>query len=136
MKRSNILVPVSINQLDIAKKALDEARAMVAEDGIITVLYSREPITGPAKHYLEEGMIKARDNDIMKLLQSFVGDDKRCKIKVAAGRAGLTIVEYAHKHACECIIISSHRPDLSDYLLGSTASRVVRHARCSVLVLR
>ncbi len=34
------------------------------------------------------------------------------------------------------IIIASHRPDITTYLLGSNAAAVVRHAECSVLVWR
>ena len=34
------------------------------------------------------------------------------------------------------IVIGAHRPDLKDYLLGPHAARVVRHAECSVLVVR
>ena len=136
MKRKNILVPVSVNQLDAAKTALDEAREMLASDGVITVLNSREPIPGPAKHYLDDGMVEARDEEIRETLRKLVDGDTRCRIKLVTGRAGLTIVEYARKQQCECIVISSHRPDLSDYFLGSTASRVVRYAECSVLVLR
>jgi len=36
----------------------------------------------------------------------------------------------------DLIIVGSHKPGLQDYLLGSTAARVVRHAMCSVLVGR
>jgi len=36
----------------------------------------------------------------------------------------------------DLIIIASHRPGLQDYFLGSTAAKVVRHATCSVLVVR
>ncbi len=39
-------------------------------------------------------------------------------------------------HAVDCIVIGSHKPGLSDYLLGSTAARVVRHAPCAVHVYR
>jgi nucleotide-binding universal stress UspA family protein len=34
------------------------------------------------------------------------------------------------------IIIGSHSPSMQDYLLGPNAARVVRHANCSVLVIR
>jgi nucleotide-binding universal stress UspA family protein len=34
------------------------------------------------------------------------------------------------------IVMNSHRPDLRDHLIGSNASQVVRHASCSVLVVR
>ena len=36
----------------------------------------------------------------------------------------------------ELVIIASHRPDITTYLLGSNAAAVVRHADCSVLVVR
>ena len=46
------------------------------------------------------------------------------------------ILAYADKIGADLIIVASHKPDLGDYLLGTTASRIVRHASCSVLVIR
>jgi len=42
----------------------------------------------------------------------------------------------AQEKGVDLIIIASHRPGLQDYFLGSTAAKVVRHAKCSVLVIR
>ena len=42
----------------------------------------------------------------------------------------------AKEKNADMIIIASHRPGLQDYFLGSTAAKVVRHATCSVLVVR
>ena len=36
----------------------------------------------------------------------------------------------------DLIIAGSHKPNVSDYLLGSNAARIMRHAECSVLVVR
>lgn len=36
----------------------------------------------------------------------------------------------------DLIITGSHKPNVSDYLLGSNAARIMRHAECSVLVIR
>jgi nucleotide-binding universal stress UspA family protein len=33
-------------------------------------------------------------------------------------------------------MIASHIPDIYNYFIGATADRVVRHAKCSVLVDR
>jgi nucleotide-binding universal stress UspA family protein len=33
-------------------------------------------------------------------------------------------------------VVGAHRQDLKDYLLGPNAARVVRHADCSVYVVR
>ncbi len=32
--------------------------------------------------------------------------------------------------------LTAHRPEMDDYLLGSHAARVVRHAPCSVFIVR
>jgi nucleotide-binding universal stress UspA family protein len=52
------------------------------------------------------------------------------------GHSGRTILDWADKHGVDCIIIASHRPGMQDLLLGSTATTVVRHARCAVHVIR
>ncbi len=52
------------------------------------------------------------------------------------GHSGTTILEWAEANGVDCIVVASHRPGLTDYLLGSTAGRVVRHAACSVHVVR
>jgi nucleotide-binding universal stress UspA family protein len=36
----------------------------------------------------------------------------------------------------DLVVVGSHRPVMSDYLLGSNARTIVRHAQCSVLVVR
>jgi nucleotide-binding universal stress UspA family protein len=36
----------------------------------------------------------------------------------------------------DLIVMASHRPEMGDYLIGANASRVVRHAEVSVLVVR
>ena len=46
------------------------------------------------------------------------------------------IVEEAKARNCDLIVMASHNPVLKDYLLGPNSARVVRHADCSVLVVR
>lgn len=46
------------------------------------------------------------------------------------------ILAAAERFEADLIILSSHRPEMKDYLLGANASRVVRHAQCSVFVVR
>ena len=57
-------------------------------------------------------------------------------VEVRSGHVANTILEAADSHNADLIIIASHRPGLTDYFLGSTAARVVRHAQCPVLVDR
>jgi nucleotide-binding universal stress UspA family protein len=56
--------------------------------------------------------------------------------RILSGHPYNTILDEAEKTGADLIIITSHRPGLQDYLLGSTAAKVVRHANCSVLVVR
>jgi nucleotide-binding universal stress UspA family protein len=46
------------------------------------------------------------------------------------------ILSVAHEVGADLVVVGSHRPAMKDYLLGTNASRIVRHARCSVLVAR
>jgi nucleotide-binding universal stress UspA family protein len=36
----------------------------------------------------------------------------------------------------DLVVVGSHRPSMRSYLLGSNAATIVRHATCSVLVVR
>lgn len=58
------------------------------------------------------------------------------KVVVIDGPTGRTITNWAEETGVDCIVMSSHRPVMSDILLGSTAAWVVRHAQCSVHVIR
>ncbi|HIH4464532.1 TPA: universal stress protein, partial [Salmonella enterica] len=60
----------------------------------------------------------------------------RVQAHVAEGSPKDKILEMAKKLPADMVIIASHRPDITTYLLGSNAAAVVRHAECSVLVVR
>ena len=55
---------------------------------------------------------------------------------VAHGSIYHEIMRLADELGCDAIVLVAHRPELRDYLLGPNASRVVRHANQSVLVVR
>jgi len=59
--------------------------------------------------------------------------------KSSATRAGgiyHELLQEASEWGADLIVVGSHRPVMSDYLLGSNAKTIVRHAQCSVLVVR
>ena len=57
--------------------------------------------------------------------------------QVLIGDPGLEIADYAKKIKADLIVIPSHGyQGLKRMVLGSVAERVIRHAECSVLVLR
>lgn len=63
-------------------------------------------------------------------------EDVRAEAHVAHGRIYDEILKAADRLGCDAIVMASHRPEMTDYLIGPNAARVVRHARQSVMVLR
>lgn len=117
-------------------RALETARSLKSEDGEIFAVHVLEPVPGFATYYLPPD----HEQEVRKLAKEAiaerVGEKKDAKVVVLSGSPGLTITEYAEEIGADCIIVGSHKPELQDYLLGSTAARIVRHASCSVHVLR
>ena len=46
------------------------------------------------------------------------------------------VLEEAKEFGADLIVMSSHDPGLRTYFIGSNAAQVVRHAHCSVMVVR
>ena len=61
---------------------------------------------------------------------------ERVSCTVASGGVYHELLREAQEWRADLIVIGSHRPVMSDYLLGSNAKTIVRHAQCSVLVVR
>lgn len=55
---------------------------------------------------------------------------------VAFGKTYEEVLKIAEQAGSSLIVVGAHKPDLADYLLGPNAARVVRHAKCSVYVVR
>jgi universal stress protein F len=55
---------------------------------------------------------------------------------VLSGGVYHELLREATEWRADLIVVGSHRPVMSDYLLGSNAKTIVRHAQCSVLVVR
>lgn len=72
---------------------------------------------------------------LMKLAREHAGDREIEEI-VNSGSVYSGVIEAGRTFEADLIVLSSHRPEMKDYLLGANASRVVRHARCSVMVVR
>ncbi len=58
------------------------------------------------------------------------------QMHVSLGVAHDQILEFAERLGCEAIVMMARKPGVSSYFIGSNAERVVRHASCSVFVVR
>jgi nucleotide-binding universal stress UspA family protein len=79
-------------------------------------------------------------HDVGEALTAWVKDNVPDGVEVHPhvlhGRVYDQIIEAANRLNADAIVMGSHAPELSDYLLGPNAARVVRHARQSVFVVR
>ena len=132
----NVLLPIAPDHSRDEGRALDMARYLAGEEGQITTLAVIEPIPPYATTYLPEDHAEQARREVEAELRRRIGDDPRITIRTFTGHPSQTILDFADRHGIDCIVIASHRPGLQDYLIGSTAARVVRHAGCAVHVLR
>lgn len=132
----NILVPIAADHDPNTEAALNVARALAAEGAKITALTVIEAMPGYVVSQIPEGQLEKTVHAVMDGLKEDMAGADDVDVVVIEGHSARTILDYAKKYNIDCIVMASHRPDISDYFLGSTASRVVRHAQCSVHVLR
>lgn len=131
----NILVPMALDH-DISPKTLGVARALAGEDGSITAIHIHEAAQGSVAAYLSDDMVREAKATARARLEEKTAGLDGVTAELVVGHAYRSIIDYAEAKGIDCIVIGSHKPGLSDYLLGSTAARVVRHAPCAVHVCR
>jgi universal stress protein F len=134
---SSILVPIALDHSGRSGPAIETARALLEPGGTITLLHVIEDIPSYASTYIPQSVFdQNREAAETKLDLMAKEVDAKAKTVVIWGHAASTILEFAREQEMDCIVIASHRPGIQDYFLGSTASRVVRHASCTVHVMR
>jgi len=120
----------------ISEQAIKVARAMKNDGGDIIAIHVYEPLQGSASAYVSEEAVADALQHAKDKLAERLAEHPDLQSELIKGHSGRAITDYAAKIGADCIIIGSHKPGLSDFLLGSTSARVVRHAPCSVHVLR
>jgi nucleotide-binding universal stress UspA family protein len=133
---SHILVPISFDEDRDAAGAVHVARVLAGADSKVTLLHVMERVPGYAINYLPDDYVSSARAAIEEELGTMSEDIPNASAIVVEGHSGRTILDWADENDVDCIVIASHRPGMQDLLLGSTASQVVRHAKCSVHVIR
>lgn len=70
------------------------------------------------------------------LLANQYDSPKEISVHVATGSIYRGILDLAERENVDLIVMAPHRPRPAAFLLGENAERVVRHAKCSVLIVR
>lgn len=138
----NILVAIDLNDETSCRRpllsAVELARKFGAQLHVLTVVREIEAVLQAKSAPLAYDLIaKDLENQLVSLIRRVDASDLHPKILVSHGASIYAeILAVAEEANADLIVIGSHRPAMKDYLLGTNASRVMRHARCSVLVAR
>jgi len=132
-----IVVPVDMGQLDKGDKILAKAMALLDTSGEILLVNIVETVPSYLTIDLPVDFVDVSVKDAeAKLAELDSRLSAGARKVVRAGSPAREILNLAETEGADLIIIASHRPDFTNYLIGATADRVVRHAKCSVLVDR
>lgn len=137
----NILVPIDVTHAESSELALNAAAKLADSSGakltlmnVVADVPNLVAVQLP-EDFSEKAEAAARDQ-LGSIAKSCGLAEGAYETTVGSGPAYHEILAQATKMGADLIVVASHRPELSDYLLGTVAARVVRHAKCSVLVVR
>ena len=137
-----ILLPLDLNDEASWKKALPTALELCRAHGAKLHVMTVVPNFGMAivGSFFPEGFEKRALSDaeaaLVRFIAAHVPKDLVAAHDVQHGTVYEEILSAAQRIDADLIVMAAHRPGQADYLLGPNAARVVRHASCSVLVVR
>lgn len=123
---------------DAVRTVVEYARAFKSRVHIITVVpdFGMSLVGSFFPKGFEKGALAEADKQLHAYAQEKFPDEITRRHIVGHGVIYKEILRYAGVVKADLIVMSAHRRGLEDYLLGPNAARVVRHADCSVLVVR
>ncbi len=132
-----ILVPIDVAHLEKSEAILNIAIAQGNESSQFIFLNVIEEIPQWIASSLPVDIASESRHRAHQQLSDLVNTAEiNAIVDVRTGHTYRTILDVAEETKTDLIIVASHKPELQDYLIGSTAAKVVRHAKCSVLVVR
>jgi universal stress protein F len=140
----HILLPIDLQEQDhrpmmmAVQAAVDLCRLYEAQLHMLTVVPDLGmPIVG--QYFPPEAgekIVHDAEHNLHDMANQLIPEDIDVQHLVAQGTVYRRILHMAERIGADLIIMPAHRVRFADYLLGSNASKVVRHAKCSVHVLR
>ncbi len=73
---------------------------------------------------------------LKKFMAAYPAEGVEVETVVLLGAIHRQIVKFAEEQNVDVIVMGSANPKVKDYILGTTASHVVAHSKCSVYVVR
>lgn len=136
-----ILVPLDLAELEMTELALSEAVALAKSSNASLRLLNVQSLAPAAfvdyvPPNFDAQLRLATEQEIADIAAKIDYPADRVSTVVRFGAVYPEVLAEAADWGADLIVIGSHRPSMSTYLLGSSAKTIVRHAKCSVLVAR
>lgn len=145
-----ILVPIDLADMETSRKVLDTALEQASTvDTSLTVMtvvpaivggldyrYAIRGETGGSVDYDVKEIVAEALARLNEVVAEQAPEGMSVDTIVRHGPVYEQILQVADDINADQIVIGAHRPQISDYLLGPNTARVVRHAKCSVNVVR
>jgi nucleotide-binding universal stress UspA family protein len=136
-----ILVPIDLAEIELSQPAIDTAVTLARmSDGTVRLLNILPLTPVMLAEYVPPDFDLQQRNSAEEGLAALVEKNSPApgKMTCVVRQGGIyhEILEEAKEFQCDLIVMSSHRPAMRSYFLGSNAGHVVRYAKCSVLVVR
>ncbi len=132
----NIMIPVSLDEDRDIQQATAVAKKLASPGARITFFHVTEGLPTYVADYIPPDVAENRRETMREKLADLAASVEGAHGIVVDGTSGRTITDWARDKGADLIVIASHRPQISDIFLGSTAAWVVRHADCAVHVIR
>ncbi len=137
----DVLCAIDLGDEHSWNNSLPKAIEMRGDSGTLHLLnvvpeYGLSVISQYFPDNFEQTTLTAARDALRTFIDKNVPKDVPSRAIVAQGRAYEQILRVAGEIGCDAIVMAAGNPDLAQYLLGPNAARVVRHANCSVLVVR
>jgi nucleotide-binding universal stress UspA family protein len=136
-----ILIPIDLTELTIAKPALDAAVELAIQSkGALRLITIETFLPASFMEYVPPEFDKSQEERATRALEAIGADlafpKESISHTVRFGGIYVEILAEADVWGADLIVVGSHRPSMATYLIGSNAKTIVRHAKCSVLVIR
>jgi universal stress protein F len=132
-----IIVPIHLAQTEKAAIMLEVARQLGGDESSIVLVSIIEDVPTYVAAEMPSGFLEQAAEAARKELRGIARKaGMELPVEVRRGNAATGILAVASERNADVVVIASHQPGMQDYFLGSTAARVVRHAKCSVHVIR
>ena len=137
----HILVPIDLAATDLVKPAIETAISLArVSNGDIRLLNVLPMTPVMLAEYVppdfEAQQRQSAEEALSIIAQEAAIDRGRITFAVRQGGIYHEVLEEAKALSADLIVMTSHRPAMKTYFLGSNAGHVVRYAKCSVLVVR